>query len=418
MEKKKDKIKFYLERRKDNSGKIITKNVPVLLFFSFKGKRLQYFTGIRIDTEKWDAETMRVDEDQKEASRNNKILERLKRWVEEIADNANALGLQLTLEEFRNKLKERAGNTNPNKGASKTFIELYDEFIEVSKLSKKPGTIKALRTGYNNFVKFAKDTHTALAFDKINQEFYNKLLEYCFGKLKFKNNSTGKMIKDLKAFLNWATEEGYNSSLEFKKKGFKMLREEPEIIYLTYDELMLLYNHSFEEEHLENVKNVFCFGCFTGMRFSDITALTRENIHKDKLIYRITKTDEVNTIPLNSYTRAILEKYQNDEKPLPVISEQNTNLHVKEIARVIKLNRKIKITHFKGGERIVTVKALNKLITFHVSKKTFMTNFLSRGGSLETAMAITGNKDYRTAKRYFKVVDTLKADEMNRVFGK
>ncbi|MEO5644014.1 MAG: site-specific integrase [Bacteroidia bacterium] len=280
MTKVKDKVKFYPATRKDKAGEVKKLDVPVFLFFSLKGIRLQYFTGVRVEERKWDYEIMRVKADQKEAARNNKILDRLKRWVEEIADNANALGIKLTLEEFRNKLKERTGDTSATKKPSgKTFIELYDEYIETSKLSKKEGTIKALRTGYNNLIAFSKATRTSLTFDKINQEFYNKLLEYCFTVRKFKNNSTGKLIKDLKAFLNWATEEGHNTSLEFKKKGFKMLREEPEIIYLTYDELILLYERSFEKPHLENAKNVFCFGCFTGMRFSDILALTHENIH-------------------------------------------------------------------------------------------------------------------------------------------
>ena len=46
-----------------------------------------------------------------------------------------------------------------------------------------------------------------------------------------------------------------------------------------------------------------------------------------------------------------------------------------------------------------------------------MTNFLARGGNLHTAMAITGNRSYSTAKRYFKVVDALKTEEMNKVFA-
>jgi integrase len=234
---------------------------------------------------------------------------------------------------------------------------------------------------------------------------------------EFKNNSAGRLIKDLKAFLNWATDKGLNSNMDYKKKSFKKLREEPEIIYLTYEELLHLYNLELDKVTHENVRNVFCFGAFTGMRFSDIAAMTRENIHKDKIEYRIAKTDEVNTIPINKYVKAILNKYKKDVKPLPVYSEQKTNLYLKELAVIAELNRKIKITHFRGGERLVKIEPLNELITFHVSKKTFMTNFLSRGGSLETAMAIVGNKDYKTAKRYYKVVDSLKADEMKRVFG-
>jgi hypothetical protein len=45
-----------------------------------------------------------------------------------------------------------------------------------------------------------------------------------------------------------------------------------------------------------------------------------------------------------------------------------------------------------------------------------MTNFLAKGGSLTTAMAITGNTDVKTAKRYYTVVAELKQQEMNQVF--
>ncbi len=37
--------------------------------------------------------------------------------------------------------------------------------------------------------------------------------------------------------------------------------------------------------------------------------------------------------------------------------------------------------------------------------------------SVLTAMSITGNKDFKTAKRYYKAVDILKADEISKVFG-
>lgn len=46
-----------------------------------------------------------------------------------------------------------------------------------------------------------------------------------------------------------------------------------------------------------------------------------------------------------------------------------------------------------------------------------MTNFLAKGGNLVTAMAITGNTDMKTARRYYKVVDNTKSEEMKRVFG-
>lgn len=409
-------VKFYLEKRKDASGTLITKDAPVFLFYSYGGKRLQYYTGIRVDKNSWNAEKM-IIEKHPEAKRHNDVLKRLKRWVDEIDDKAKALGESLSLEEFRARLKEKTGAPTV-KSSGKTFRELFEEFIEVSKLTKKATTVAGLKTCFNNLKDFSTKTRTALEFNTINQDFYNKLLDYCFTVKKYKNNNTGKIIKVLKSFLNWATEEGHNKNMEFKKKSFKKLQEAPEIIFLTYEELMNLYNKELKDERLQRIRDVFCFGCFTGMRYCDIAAMTRENIHSGQIVYRITKTDEVNAIPMNSHIRSILNKYKNDEKPLPVTTEQKSNADLKDLATHLKLDRKIKITHFRGGERIVEISPLKNLITFHVSKKTFMTNFLARGGSLETAMAITGNKDYKTAKRYFKVVDSLKSEEMQRVFGK
>ncbi len=54
------KVNFYPEKRKDDSGMLKMKNVPIFLFFSFSGKRMVYYTGYRIDLEKWDSENQRV----------------------------------------------------------------------------------------------------------------------------------------------------------------------------------------------------------------------------------------------------------------------------------------------------------------------------------------------------------------------
>ena len=411
-------IKFYLEKRKDKkTGELITANVPIFLFFSFSGQRLQYYTGLRIDAHKWDAENMKAKRNFAETSEINRELDKIKAKVNDIYDKGKALEVELTVQYFKDQLSEKKVPTV--KVGVKSFTEYFEEFIEESKLIKGEGTIKNIKSTLSILNAFSAATAFKLDFATIDQNFYNRFLEYCFYARDFKNNYVGKLIKDLKAFMNYATEKGYNSNISYKKKSFKKLTEEPEIIFLTYDELMNLYKAELPNKRLEQVRDIFCFGCFTGLRFSDIKALAPEHIHDDFIIYRVIKTGENNTIPLNSYSKAILERYKgHPEKCLPVISEVKTNEYLKELAKLEKvgLNRSIQQNHFQGAKRITKNSPLNEIITFHVSKKTFMTNFLAKGGSLHTAMAITGNKDMKTARRYFKVVDTLKADEMKKVF--
>lgn len=285
---------------------------------------------------------------------------------------------------------------------------------------KGAGTMRAIKSTFNILAGFSEHTGIKLEFKNITQDFYDALLNYCFNEKDYKNGYTGKLIKDLKAFLNWATERDYNTHLDFKKKSFKKLTEEPEIIFLTYDELLQLYNHKLDGiERLRQVRDVFCFGCFTGMRYSDILALKSENIQENFIRYRVVKTGQSNMIPLNKYSKTIINRYKGKigEKSLPVISEQNTNDYLKELFKKVKLNRKVQKVSFQGAKTTKITAPLSEIITFHISKKTFMTNFLAKGGSLLTAMSITGNKDFKTAKRYYKVVDSLKSDEMAKVFG-
>ena len=183
---------------------------------------------------------------------------------------------------------------------------------------------------------------------------------------------------------------------------------------------MLLYNFNLKKfKKLDAIRDLFCFGCFTGMRLSDILALSHENVHEGKILFRVEKTEQSNFIPLNSYTKAIIKKYAKKfpNKSLPSYSEGFINEQLKELFKKVEINRKVQLTHFQGAKKIKKVEPLSEIVTFHMSKKTFMTNFLAKGGSLITAMSITGNKDFKTAKRYFKVVDSLKAEEMAKVFG-
>ena len=414
-----NEVKFYLEKRKDKkTGKLIILNVPLRLVFSYQGKRLEYFPGIRIDARKWDEDNMKARKGFDGYIQINNELNKLRTKIEDAVEKAKILKQEITIADLRNELK---GNSSITAKTSMSFKECLADYLESSRLTKTKGSMKAIESTFNILDNFSDETDLHLDFKNITQAFYDKFLDYCFNTKGYKNGYTGKLIKDLKAFLNWATDRGYNTNLDFRKKSFKKLTEEPEIIYLTFDELKLLYDFDLEgNTRLEQIRDVFCFGCFTGMRYSDILALAPEHIHKDAIKYRIVKTGQNNTIPLNPYSKKILERYEGKipDRCLPVVSEQKTNEYLKELFKKVKLNRKVQKISFQGAKSIKISSPLSEAITFHISKKTCMTNFLAKGGSLLTAMAITGNKDFKTARRYYKVVDSLKADEMAKVFGK
>jgi integrase len=88
-----------------------------------------------------------------------------------------------------------------------------------------------------------------------------------------------------------------------------------------------LQNFKLNSKRLKQCRDVFCFQCWTGQRYSDIEAIKFEDLKvKDKGekiwdFYTI-KTGENIKVPVVEYAEMILKKYENDARSLPAISYQ------------------------------------------------------------------------------------------------
>ena len=153
---------------------------------------------------------------------------------------------------------------------------------------------------------------------------------------------------------------------------------------------------------------------------SDIENLKKENIKGDFIHLHMIKTQELNNIPLNDYSREILGRYKKypGNKCLPVISNQKMNEYLKRIGKLAKFKERINIVHYKGAERIETSYFKHQLLTTHIARKTFITNALKLGMQTEIIMSTTGHKSHKTFKRYYKIVDEHKLEAMKTLFSK
>ena len=118
---------------------------------------------------------------------------------------------------------------------------------------------------------------------------------------------------------------------------------EKQVIYLTWEELMKVYHHDFgKKNYLAQVRDVFCFCCFTSLRYSDVYNLRRANISNGVIHITTVKTHDSLTIELNKYSQAILDKYADVtfpmDKALPVISNQRMNDYLKEMGKACELD--------------------------------------------------------------------------------
>ena len=121
---------------------------------------------------------------------------------------------------------------------------------------------------------------------------------------------------------------------------------------------------------------------------------------------------------MNNYSRAILKKYENvhfeDDKVLPVISNQKMNDYIKEIAELAGIDEQIHETHFVGSKRVETVSPKYSLLGTHAGRRTFICYALSVGIPVQIVMRWTGHANYKSMLPYIAVQDSIKASAMNK----
>jgi len=373
---------------------------------------------ISIKPKDWKADKQRVRTNNKNEEYNNhsdynQILEELTEKVRNIERHALINKIALTKEYVLSKLDEKTSISIEH-----SFFDLFQTYIDQCRLVNTPWTIK----GYNTVLKFLKDfsrdTGYVFILDTIDINTFEELRKYSFDTRNTRNNYFAKIVNVLKRFMEWAYKHKYHKNREFK--DFKVSEHEIEVIFLEKEELFKLYEHQFESSKLEKVKDSFCFACFTGLRFSDLSNLQTSNIFTESIKLDIRKTKETDhIIPLNKFSKSILEKYKGTiHEPLPIISSQKFNDYLKECCKEAGIDKPVTITRFIGSRRIEITEPKYEFITSHTARKTFATNSLILGMSERAVRGITGHKKEESFRRYVKISSEFQKKQMEDTWDK
>ena len=94
-----------------------------------------------------------------------------------------------------------------------------------------------------------------------------------------------------------------------KSSSQKVTNYSREIIYLNRDELFKLYQLIGLSRKEERIRDIFCFICFTGIRYSVLKQIKKYNLTADYITFPDPLIKK--SIPLNQYAKDILKKYTN-----------------------------------------------------------------------------------------------------------
>ncbi|MBP0904042.1 site-specific integrase [Mariniflexile gromovii] len=308
-----------------------------------------------------------------------------------------------------NSIKARFLGEDENHRTLRDIIEYHNlNMIDVLKF----GTMKNYYTTEKYLYKFLGDVLKA-------NDIYLKQLNHSFicdfeiflrnhknpkNELTLRNNGVMKHLERLKKIINLACKLEWINKNPFQMFQLKFKKFDRQ--YLSERELELIENTFFTKEGLERVKDCFLFACYTGLSYVDVKMLKSNHITRgiDNNYWIFTKREKTNEtvkIPILPKALQIIKKYKalsklnNDEKVLPLYSNQKINVYLKDIA-------------IDCG--------IHKNLTFHVARHTFATTvMLSNGVPLETVSKLLGHTKLSTTQIYARVVETKISEDIDNL---
>ena len=347
----------------------------IQVFLNKKQKRFPL--NISVIPENFDKVRQRIKPKTTFANDNNLLIEKGLAEINKIELNYRLSNVPLTME----KLIEEY--TNP--GSRLDFCNFWKNEMENQKLKLKQGSYRQQMT----VLKKLKDFRDVIYFYEINSDLVDKLNHHMKSVLKNNDNTIASFWKSFKKYLHLANERGIVTPLlhsNIKRGDFTSDR-----VFLMPDEIRKLYTYFNSEFIVASHKSIlarFLFSCFTGLRISDVQNLTADNFHEDMLFFKSVKTEKMQKIKLNKSALNFVDP----EIVFPgKFTDEYINRELKFIARACKIN---------------------KVVSFHVSRHTFATNYLLSGGNVVNLQKLLGHSKIEQTMIYVHIVEALQEKEI------
>lgn len=422
----KHSIKLGLHIKPNNNG-VMPPEAAIRLRVSWAGLRVDLRSGYLVPPDKWDPTSETVRHNTKNdagqtAGEINRALSRLcgvvEACLEEYERNENR---PPSVKELKAAFDVATGRMAAPKPVKVPLLAVFDQFVEQQ--AQEHAWSKATRTKFGALRLHLEEWRADQPLEEFTKDDFAAFVAYLQTSVRQLNSTVEKNIGFLRWFLRWAAANGYYNGLAHLNYRPRLLGlDSKEVIYLEWEELqtLLAFNFGPGRGGMAAARDVFCFCCFTGLRYSDVAKLMRSDLYLDAPVpYLVTvtkKTGDRLRIELNRYALAILAKYQSlpipDGRALPVISNVKYNEHIHEFCRLAGIDTPVRLVRFKGSERTEMVVPKYAVVTSHAARRTFVVTALRLGIPPAVIMKWTGHSDYKSMRPYIAIADAAKVENM------
>ena len=391
-----------------------TKNgeIPIYIRYDYdRTKRTLIPIGYSIASEHWDSKRKWVKKSCPNYEKIDQELVELTGRLGNILAYANQNLIDPTIDYILLELAKKKDYDLKTKRVN--MFNQLDKYIEERMNHVSNDVIKDYNSLKKHLNGFNDHSSQAISFSNLNSTFYNEFVEYLSYDVVQRNktiglsyNTVGKLIKNLKAFVRHRVEKKIIPFIDLKP--FKTLKEEVDHIFLTESEIKRIFDLDLSgDKMLEEVRDLFVFGCYTGLRYSNLSSLTPANFDKEFEVIKVKqcKVHKSVTIPFIDYVPDIIKKYNYD---LPKIPLNDFNKEVKKLGMLAGIDQPHEIVRKKGKNKVKKEFKKYELISSHTCRRSFCTNMYLAGFPAVELMKISGHKSTSAFLTYIKQ-DNLQA---------
>ena len=377
------KVLFYVNGSKEKNG-----IVPIMGRVTINGSVAQFSCKQSIHKDLWDVKGNRAKGKSKESRDINLALDNIKAQIIKHYQRISDREAFVTAEMVRNAYQGIGTEYE-------TLLRAFDKENEA--FAKRVGKDRSLST-YQKYLTVRKylaefiKVHykrTDIAMNELTEDFIRDYCLYLRNEVGLAQSSVWIYSIPLKHIVTTAHYNGKIARNPFAQ--YKVAPDHKERGFLTEEELQAFTTIELNNPDLELARDLFVFGCWTGISFIDIKNLTTENITmlggSPWIVSKRQKTGVPFQIKLMDIPMQIIKRYEPyriSNNLFNIGSHDTINKRIKEVAKMC---------------------GIEKRTSFHLSRHTFAVLALNYGMPIESVSKILGHTNITTTQRYAKVTN-------------
>lgn len=370
---------------------------PVMGRISVNAEMTQFSAKIDIAPALWDAKSYRMKGKSKESVQANRELDKLTKEITGYYDELVAEQGYVTAELVKNML---LGIGRKQTSLLAILEEHNEEYKQRIGLNRKASTYKHYTVLYKHLSHFLQSKYDMKDIP-LKQLTYSFIEEFDFY-LRMEKRHSPSTIGGNMILLKKMVRRAINQGTLLRDPFAYYVPEQPpkKCRHMTTEELNKFMSTSIASDSLRHTRDMFIFGCFTGISYADLCNLSTEHISREDdgslwIHMKRQKTGSECHVRLLDIPLQIIEKYKSERKGseiFNIVKASTTNANLKRIAKLCGVERNI---------------------TFHMSRHNFGTLItLSQGVPLETVSRMMGHLGIKTTQIYAKLTNQKINEDM------